>query len=78
MHGCVGNRFKNSTLVSIVPFKKLSSKMSEYIVPKTFNGRLLLSFAKAYIKSLIYFDQSSAELSMTKNSIKKGDLYQIF
>ena len=52
--------------------------MSEYIAPKTFYELLLLSFAKAYIKSLIYFDQSSAELSMNKNSIKKGDLYQIF
>ena len=52
--------------------------MSEYIAPKTFYELLLLSFAKAYIKSLIYFDQSSAELSMTKNSIKKGGLYQIF
>ena len=34
MDGCVENRFKKSTLVSITPFKKLSSKMSEYIKQK--------------------------------------------
>ena len=47
MHGCVEDRYKKSTLVSTIPLKKLSSKISEYIVPKTFNELFLLSFAKA-------------------------------
>ena len=49
MNGSIENRFKTEHTYLNRTLQKLSSKMSEYTVPKTFNKILLLSFAKAHM-----------------------------
>ena len=49
MNGSIENRFKTEHTYLNRTLQKLSSKMTEYTVPKTFNKILLLSFAKAHM-----------------------------
>ena len=70
MNGSIENRFKTEHTYLNRTLQKLSSKISEYTAPKTFNTILLLSFAKAHMM-IEFFDQSLAVLSMTRNCLEK-------
>ena len=49
MNGSIENRFKTEHTYLNRTLQKLSSKMTEYTIPKPFNKILLLSFAKAHM-----------------------------
>ena len=63
MNGSIENRFKTEHTYLNRTLQKLSSKMTEYTVPKTFNKILLLSFAKAHMIIELFRSVFSAIIS---------------
>ena len=63
MNGSRENRFKTEHTYLNRTLQKLSSKMTEYTVPKTFNKILLLSFAKAHMIIELFRSVFSAIIS---------------
>ena len=63
MNGSIEYRFKTEHTYLNRTLQKLSSKMTEYIAPKTFNKILLLSFAKAHMIIELFRSVFSAIIS---------------
>ena len=63
MNGSIEYRFKTDHTYLIRTLQKLSSKMTEYTLPKTFNKILLLSFAKAHMIIELFRSVFSAIIS---------------
>ena len=63
MNGSIEYRFKTEHTYLNRTLQKLSSKMTEYTVPKTFNKILLLSFAKAHMIIELFRSVFSAIIS---------------